>query len=300
MKARTSILLSQVGDPHITFVKDALDRLGGIALCCDLADFPENIQLSAQLFTSSYNGKLTYRNQNFALADIKSIWWRRPQRYHAPRAYEPAVQAWLDQEAYYGFLGLLLSSPDTSAPFWVSRPDRIRAAEFKPSQLASARSLGLRIPQTLLTNNPASVRAFYEQLGGRVICKAVWKSRLSLSDDAAPDQPRFMYTNLVHPEHLEWLDGVQTTMHCFQEQIEKAFDLRVVIIGRQIFAVEIHSQSKQSHLDWRRSYADLRYAVHQLPASLEQILFPWYACSACNIARWTLFLHRQENISGSN
>lgn len=107
-----------------------------------------------------------------------------------------------------------------------------------------------------------------------MICKAVWKSQVRLSkSDIASGQPRFVYTNQVRPEHLGWLSGVQATMHCFQERIEKACDLRVVVIGRQIFAVEIHTQSERARLDWRRSYADLRYAIHQLPAQLEQTLF---------------------------
>jgi D-alanine-D-alanine ligase-like ATP-grasp enzyme len=57
------------------------------------------------------------------------------------------------------------------------------------------------------------------------------------------------------------------------EHIEKAVELRVVVIGRQIFAVEIHSQhSPKARLDWRRAYSDLTYAVHQLPAQLEEKL----------------------------
>jgi glutathione synthase/RimK-type ligase-like ATP-grasp enzyme len=176
----------------------------------------------------------------------------------------------LEQEAYRGFLGLLLGAPDAQMPLWVSRPDRIRAAEFKPSQLVAAQEIGLRIPNTLLTNNQKAVRDFYERLHGRVICKAVWKNQLDLQDDR-PGQARFMYTSEVRPEHLEWLDGVQTTMHCFQEQIEKEIELRVVVIGHQVFAIEIWSQqAEKTRLDWRRSYPDLRYAIHRLPAFLEQ------------------------------
>lgn len=266
------LLLSQAGDPHIPPVKEALDRLGAPVLCCDLADFPQHLQLSAQLSSSPWRGTLVNRDHISTLEQIKSIWWRRPTRAHAPDGYGPAAQIWLDQEAYYGFLGLLLGPPGGVEPFWVSRPQSIRAAEFKASQLAAAQALGLRIPRTLFTNDPAAARAFYEQLGGRVVCKAVWKSQLPLSEETAT-QPRYMYTNRVRVEHLAWLDGVRTTMHCFQEYIEKRCDLRVVVIGRQIFAVEIHAQSERARLDWRRSYADLRYAVHQLPAQIEQALF---------------------------
>ena len=47
--------------------------------------------------------------------------------------------------------------------------------------------------------------------------------------------------------------------------LPKRFDLRVVVIGRQVFAAEIHSQhSERARLDFRRGYA-----VHALPQELE-------------------------------
>lgn len=269
---RISVLLSQAGDPHIAPVREALIRLGRTVLCCALAEFPQQLQISAQLSATSWCGKLMHQDQEYALEEITSVWWRRPQRSRAPDAYGPAAQTWLDQEAFYGFLGLLLGSPEGSLPVWVSRPQRIRAAEFKASQLAAAQSLGLRTPRTLLTNEPVAARAFYEQLAGRVICKPVWKSQLPLSGETVPDQPRFLYTNQVRSEHLDWLDGVRATMHCFQERIEKACDVRVIVIGRRVFAVEIHAQSERARLDWRRAYTDLHYVVHQLPPQLEQTL----------------------------
>jgi hypothetical protein len=269
----TVLLLSQEGDGHISPVQEAVVRLGGRALYCDLADFPERIQLSAQLGGSPWNGKLIYQDQIVALEDIKSIWWRRPQNYHAPADYAPTVRAFLDREAYRGFLGLLLGVPGSDRPFWVSRPNSIWAAEFKPSQLAAAQMVGLSVPKTLLTNDPASVTDFYTECQGRVICKAVWRGLLDPESDLGPGQERFIYTNELRPEHLAWLDGVRATAHLFQEQIAKATDLRVVIMGRQIFAIEIHSQhAERSRVDWRRSYADLKYAVHQLPVEIEQKL----------------------------
>jgi glutathione synthase/RimK-type ligase-like ATP-grasp enzyme len=91
---------------------------------------------------------------------------------------------------------------------------------------------------------------------------------------AAIGQARFIYTNQIQPEHLDKLDGVRATAHLFQEYIEKTLELRVVIIGRQLFAVEIYSQlAKQSSVDWRRDYSVLRYGVHQLSTDIEQKLF---------------------------
>lgn len=74
----------------------------------------------------------------------------------------------------------------------------------------------------------------------------------------------------VQPEHLPSLDGVRATAHLFQEYIPKRCDIRVVVIGRQVFAAEIHSQhSERSRIDFRQGYEDLIYAVHTLPDDIK-------------------------------
>jgi glutathione synthase/RimK-type ligase-like ATP-grasp enzyme len=87
-----------------------------------------------------------------------------------------------------------------------------------------------------------------------------------------PDQPRFLHTSKVEAEHLEHLEEVRVCAHLFQEMIPKAMDLRVVVVGRQVFAVGIHSHSSESALDWRRAYGDLTYSTEQLPSQVEQQL----------------------------
>ncbi len=145
----------------------------------------------------------------------------------------------------------LLGAPASHhVPFWVNLPDRISTAEFKPSQLAAAVERGLRIPRTLLTNDPTAFRVFYEQEHRQIICKPVWKSQLNLPSG----QLRFIYTHEVCPEDMYALSGISATMHCFQECIPKALELRIVVIGRHVFAVEIYSQhAERSPMDWRRS-----------------------------------------------
>lgn len=80
----------------------------------------------------------------------------------------------------------------------------------------------------------------------------------------------FLYTSEVQPEHFSSLEGVRATAHLFQEIVPKVLELRVVVIGRQAFAVEIYSQkSERTWLDWRKYYPDLTYGVHVLPADVQ-------------------------------
>lgn len=96
--------------------------------------------------------------------------------------------------------------------------------------------------------------------------KAVSGGRIQDNDR----QGRFIYTSAVHAEHLVHLEGVRTTAHVFQEYLPKRMDLRVVVIGRRIFAAEIHSQhSERARLDFRQGYSDLTYDVHRLPDDIQ-------------------------------
>ncbi|WP_052569435.1 hypothetical protein [Ktedonobacter racemifer] len=84
--------------------------------------------------------------------------------------------------------------------------------------------------------------------------------------------PLSTHTSLVPPEIIEQAERVSTTTHFFQEYIDKQYDIRVVIMGEQVFATEIHAHSEETHVDFRVDYSRLTYRLHQLPAEIEQQL----------------------------
>jgi glutathione synthase/RimK-type ligase-like ATP-grasp enzyme len=262
---KTVFILTQAHDPHLPPVAEAVRARGAEVLCFNLADFPELVALSATLEGRQWgwSGSICSQGQCVPLKSIASIWWRRPKQYKAPTTYSHGERAFLEEEANRGIVGVL-ESLVLHQTLWVSRLHSIRRAELKPLQLAAAQQLGLRTPRTLLTNDPEAVQAFYETCRGQVVLKAVSRGAVE------GEERRFIYTSQVQPEHLDALEGVRATAHLFQEWLPKRFDLRVVVIGRQVFAAEIHSQhSDRARLDFRRGYADLSYEVHTLPQEIE-------------------------------
>jgi glutathione synthase/RimK-type ligase-like ATP-grasp enzyme len=64
---------------------------------------------------------------------------------------------------------------------------------------------------------------------------------------------------------------VTLTAHQFQEYMEKAFELRVTVIGQTTLTVAIDSQAHpSSRVDWRAGYATLQYRPFTLPVTVEQ------------------------------
>jgi glutathione synthase/RimK-type ligase-like ATP-grasp enzyme len=128
---------------------------------------------------------------------------------------------------------------------WVQN---IRHAENKQLQLQVARELGLEIPRTLITNDPAAVIEFAKSCENGIITKM-------LSSFAVYENGRetVVFTNPVKPEDLEDLSGLRLCPMTFQEAVPKALELRVTVVGQNVFSASIASQSSEraAH-DWRR------------------------------------------------
>jgi hypothetical protein len=61
---------------------------------------------------------------------------------------------------------------------------------------------------------------------------------------------------------------VTVVPHLFQARVDKVADLRVVVVGSQVFTVRIDS----GLLDWRTDYSALTYTPVSLPADVERAL----------------------------
>ena len=84
-----------------------------------------------------------------------------------------------------------------------------------------------------------------------------------------------IYTHRVEEEHLQNLEGVRHVPCMFQERVEKKFELRITVVGKQIFTAEIHSQlSPRTRDDWRRyDLQNTPHRVHDLPPAIAESCF---------------------------
>jgi hypothetical protein len=62
---------------------------------------------------------------------------------------------------------------DSLASEWINRPEANLKASNRLIQLATAREVGLKIPSTLVTNDPNAAAEFYQHHDGRIVLKAV-------------------------------------------------------------------------------------------------------------------------------
>jgi glutathione synthase/RimK-type ligase-like ATP-grasp enzyme len=84
-----------------------------------------------------------------------------------------------------------------------------------------------------------------------------------------------VYTNLVTPETLEDLHGLYLCPMIFQARVPKALELRVTVVGHQVFTAAVDSQiAAEARVDWRRDQGPLcdAWRPYALPTEVEEKL----------------------------
>ena len=233
------------------------------AFILDTGDFPTRVQLDAECADGTWRGYLTTKdNERIDLARIKSIMYRRPSHYRADETLPQQLQTWAENESDRGFGGILRSLDC----FWMSDIDAIRAASYKPRQLVLAHRLGFQVPATCITNDPATLRDFYRQHQGQVVCKALYGGNVPIQEgmwDA-------IYTYIVPQIAIDQeIERVRYQAHQFQSFVDKSYELRVSVVDTQVFAARI--DSPEGNTDFRNQYGELQYSVYQLPNALEEV-----------------------------
>ncbi|PNG97805.1 ATP-grasp ribosomal peptide maturase [Streptomyces malaysiensis] len=201
-------------------------------------------------------GRLRTPSRGVDLERIRAVYWRRPS-WPAFDHLDAADARYAAAQVRHGIAGVLHS---LDGPLWVNHPVHNAAADHKPTQLATAVRLGLTVPATLVTNDPGEARGFIAA-HGRVITKTLrWtpyeRDGIGMTSWAEP----------VTADEVD--DTVSVAPHLFQARVDKVADLRVLVVGRQSFAVRIDS----GLLDWRKDYSALSYRVVDLPDWLEKAL----------------------------
>ncbi|MFF4700943.1 ATP-grasp ribosomal peptide maturase [Streptomyces chattanoogensis] len=251
----TVLILTGRDDLTADAVVEELAERGENVVRYDTADFPTTSRLAVSLTGDGWAGSLT-GSRVLRLEAVKSVWWRRPNEFVTPEDWPGPARALAVSEARSGLLGVLGSLPVR----WINHPAHDSAANYKPRQLAVAARVGLDTPRTIITSDPDHARVFmgedeviYKGLGGGVL---------------GPDGKRqFLPVSLVSAGDVD--DGVTGTAHLFQENVKKAFEVRLTVIGSHMFPVTIHAGSEAAKLDWRTDYLSHTYGRVDLPAEVE-------------------------------
>jgi len=239
----TVLILTQEFDPTADPVVRALRERDAEIVRVDLSYFPQQLSLTASDFGAERR-VLRHRDRTVDLDALDGVWYRRPTAFAFDPAMGEAEVQFARNEALHGVGGILRATDC----LWVNRPDLDGTAELKPYHSQLAKRLGFRTPRTLMTNDPDEVTALLRDTGGKLVYKALSGGVVHYPGAF----PNGLLTTVVGEEMNEHVDRVRHTMCTFQEYIDKAYEIRLTIIGNTYFPVVISSQSEDSTaVDWR-------------------------------------------------
>ncbi len=212
---------------------------------------PINIKMSITIDDEVY----------FIDSSLKSILYRQPVFLRNTPGSRLSPDEQLRRSQWMAFLRSLQVF---SEAIWMNQLDATYLAETKAYQLMVAKKLGFNVPKTIIGNNVND----FKSLKNQVIIKSLDTVLLMDEDDCL-----FTYSTISSTQQLtdeEIFDAPLT----IQEYIFPKVDIRVTIIGGQIFSVKITSQGKGIDEDWRIINRDnVEYTDITLPLDIEKKCF---------------------------
>lgn len=275
---RKILIISESIDVHANEVGRVLQNAGCTVIRFDTDLFSSSfIELVFAL--TGYEEGIAINGNFFAFRDIFSILYRRPgipmlgvtaqgQREFAEKEIEELIKQ------IYFYLNNVL---------WVSRYSSLDKARRKYLQLRVAASFGMTIPKTLITNSPQHIRDFFNLCSGGMIYKTLHSP--VIRSDSGPELWG-VPTTLINSQLVDCcMDLIRSTGGIFQEYIPKDYEVRVTIIGEDVFASKIDSQSDSSAaIDWREAvaYGKVNVSPYALPGEIKAqclSIVRWYGLS---------------------
>lgn len=196
------------------------------------------------------------------LLKIKSVYFRRPELPAIQKDLSDGENQFLRNEISYTLEGIYKILGDV---FWFNNVNNIRNAENKIYQLLQAKKLGFKLPASLITNVKDSAISFYKENDADCIIKPIRTGLIT--DDKHGEAVIFTNRVYLNDENAQRVNRCPTF---FQNHIKKNGDLRITVVGNEVFSVLIHSQDNEdSKVDWRVNQSGLRHSIHILPHEIK-------------------------------
>ncbi|WP_109435647.1 MvdC/MvdD family ATP grasp protein [Aquimarina sp. AU119] len=195
-----------------------------------------------------YNYQFRNSNSfNFIINNIRSfdsVWFRRSKLPDIQTNNEAEKLFLLsDYESLFDNIYYLIDSKK-----WLSHPRYVYAAENKILQLNTAKSIGFKIPDTLISNNKLEFKTFASANNNSIIIKPIRQGRIKEKNGF-----KSIFTNKVGLDKIQRVENFDLTPCIFQEYIEKEYEIRVTVVDKKVFSAKVDSQiNEETKVDWRK------------------------------------------------
>lgn len=151
---------------------------------------------------------------------------------------------------------------------------RSRECLVKPFQQIVAAQSGLKVPETLLTNERVASLRFADAAPGHLVMKSLsgMKARPAYERDIIPYD---VMTMRVNKSDIEGATDAELAFcpHFLQHEIKKQYELRVIWVDGVVQTFKVDSQQlKCSETDWRWAGRELPFEPFELDDDVEKAL----------------------------
>lgn len=251
------VLLTHSGDVDVPDrVASALRARGAEAVRVDSDTIPGRARLGVG--RGGADSWLETEDTRLALDAVGAVWSRRIWPPRLPAELGPATAEACRAESLAALEGAL-RGPRTR---WVNDPDADVAASKKLRQLRVAAAVGLDVPETLVTNDGAALRAF--------VARQPSVTKLVAMDHVGG---RRAYTRRLTVADLDDDEGLSLAPVLVQAEVPKVAELRVSVVGGRCFTGAMRAAVDAEVVDWRHPDAgDLGWEPWQLDPGVAERL----------------------------
>lgn len=240
------LILGSCADAHAAHLENALIQAGVTVDYLDTRLFPSQLQVSWQPGTQigclilSEGNKLSFQ-------DIHSVFWRSLCGIQIPLLEDSNQQRIALNDSVSTLRSLIQACPAR----WINSWQAYQFHQEKPLQLHKVKQLGVKIPKTLISNEPEQVIEF-SRSQEKVIFKPVYGGA---------------HTQFVTEIHLD-IKRLSLALKLSPVTIQQYIpgtNIRAYAIGQSVYAAEIRSHS----LDFRED-AEAEIIPVKLPQAIRQ------------------------------
>jgi glutathione synthase/RimK-type ligase-like ATP-grasp enzyme len=191
-------------------------------------------------------------------SEVRSIFFRRPVYL---RDYGTPIRPPAENFHYQQWASFIRNLMVLEGPMWVNHPTSTYLAEHKAVQLRRANEIGFLTPETIITNDAALI-PFEVVFQEKVIVKGL---DTVLMREGSMES--FGFTHIFDATSLRE-EEIAASPVMFQEPIFGKLDVRVTVVGSDVFAASITADGKPIQGDWRCTKGGADFQPHNLPTEV--------------------------------
>lgn len=243
----TVVLISKSEDEHLPYITKHLPRDGYVVV-----DAQAVVDGKSSLSYAVSRGKVAVSYGGNELKHVTGVLVRRPrliedlnlpvETHH--NAYAASALNWHMNQLYVAFPGA----------YWISDYYAIQRAENKLYQLQVAATVGFEVPETLLTSDAARARKFVASNDASIV-----KPIARVFSGSTDGKHRMLLATKISRSQSQHIDysGLRVAPTFFQQAVDFDFDIRVTVIGAEVFAAKVKAYDHRRNAttrDWKVGY----------------------------------------------